>query len=75
MLKLKISQKNKITKDTKLDEVIKFYPKSTEIMLEYGLYCVSCPAMVFDTMEDAMKIHGLSEQDMEEMIKRINKIV
>lgn len=75
MLKLKTSQKNKITMDMKLDEVIKLYPKSTEIMLEYGLYCVSCPAMAFDTMEDAMKIHGLSEQDMKEMIKKINKII
>lgn len=68
-------KKKKVTKDMKLDDVLKLYPKAAEVMLEYGLYCVSCPAQSFDTIEDAMKIHGLSEKEMEEMIKRINEIV
>lgn len=70
----KTKQENKVTKDMKLDEVIKLYPKSAEIMLEYGLHCIGCPAMDFDTIEDAVKIHGLSENDIGEMVNRINKI-
>lgn len=68
-------QKNKVTKEMNLSEVIKSYPKSAEIMLEYGLHCVGCPAMSFDTIEDAMKIHGLSGKDADEMIKKINETI
>lgn len=65
----------KATKDMILGEVSRLYPKSTEIMLEYGLHCVGCFASAFDTIEDAMKIHGLSRKDINEMVKRINKTI
>ena len=57
-----------------LGEVVLLYPKSAEIMLEYGLHCVGCFANAFDTIKDAMKIHGISKQDTDEMIDRINKV-
>jgi len=63
-----------VTKHMILGEVARLYPKSAEIMLEYGLHCVGCFANAFDTIEDAMKIHGLTEQNIGEMVARINKI-
>ena len=63
-----------VTKHMILGEVARLFPKSAEIMLEYGLHCVGCFANAFDTLEDAMKIHGLTEQNIGEMVARINKI-
>ena len=58
-----------------LGEVVRLHPNSIKIMLEYGLHCVDCFASAFDTIEDAMKIHGLSKKDLDKMIKRINKAI
>ncbi|MFC1630020.1 DUF1858 domain-containing protein [Patescibacteria group bacterium] len=66
-------KRKKVTKDTKLDEILKLYPKSAEIMQEYGLQCVGCFARTFDTIEDAAKIHGMKDKDVKEMIEKIHK--
>ncbi len=63
---------NKVTKDMLLADVIQLYPPSAEIMLEYGLHCVGCFANQFDTVEQGALIHGISEEEIEEMIIRIN---
>lgn len=65
--------KKEITKEMNLGEVVRMYPQAGPIMLEYGLHCVGCFANAFDTIEAAMKIHGLSEADIKEMIERINE--
>ena len=67
--------KKTITKNMILGEVTRLYPNSIEIMLEHGLHCGGCFASAFDTIEDAMKIHGLSKKDVDKMIKRINKAI
>ncbi len=56
-----------------LGEVVRLWPHAAPIMLEYGLHCVGCFANAFDTIDAAMKIHGLSERDAEEMVERINE--
>lgn len=64
---------NKVTKEMLLADVIQLHPHSAEIMLEYGLHCVGCFANQFDTVEQGALIHGISEEDISEMIDRINK--
>lgn len=66
---------NKVTKDMLLADVIQLYPHSAEIMLEYGLHCVGCFANQFDTVEQGALIHGIGEEDIEEMINRINDAI
>lgn len=63
----------KITKDMNLGEIAKDYPKATEILLEYGLHCLGCFANAFETVENGMKVHGYSDKEIDEMIKRINE--
>ncbi len=68
-------QKITITKKSNLGQVIKKYPQTAEILAEYGLHCAVCPARQMDTIEQGAKIHGLSEDEMEEMVCQINKII
>lgn len=65
----------KITKDMNLADVIFRYPETAEVLTDYGLHCVGCIASGFDTIEMGAKIHQLSEEEIDEMLERVNEVV
>lgn len=73
----KNSQKENYIKEvslqTNIGELIRLYPETADIMLEYGLYCAGCFASSFDTIEQGALIHGMTEEEIEEMIFRLNE--
>jgi hypothetical protein len=44
-------------------------------LTDYGLSCVGCFASSFDTIEQGAKIHQLDDEELNEMIERINEVV
>ena len=64
-----------ITKNMNLGEVVFKYPEAAEVLTDYGLSCVGCFASSFDTIEQGAKIHQLSDEELEEVIERINEVV
>lgn len=64
-----------ITKEMNLGEVVFKYPEAAEVLTDYGLSCVGCFASSFDTIEQGAKIHQLSDEEMQEMIDRINEAI
>lgn len=64
-----------ITKDMNLGEVVFKYPEAAEVLTDYGLSCVGCFASSFDTIEQGAKIHQLSEEELQDMIDRINEVI
>lgn len=65
----------KVTAETNLGELVKSYPRVAPILLEYGLHCVGCFANTFDTIGMGAKIHGMTPQEIDEMIGRVNEVV
>jgi len=65
----------KITKEMNLGEVVFKYPEAAEVLTDYGLSCVGCFASSFDTIEQGAKIHELSDEELEEMLERINEVI
>jgi len=65
----------KITKDSNLAQVVYRHPESAEILMDYGLHCVGCMASSYDTIEVGAKVHGLTDEDIAEMINRINEVI
>ncbi|MBD3164172.1 DUF1858 domain-containing protein [Candidatus Woesearchaeota archaeon] len=63
----------KITKDMNLKEIVQKNPKAAEIMMEYGLHCLGCMASQFESLEQGCAAHGISEDKIDEMVKKINK--
>ncbi len=61
-----------ITKDMKLGEVIKKYPSSAAVMLEYGLHCIGCHVAEWESLEEGCKAHGITKEDMEKMLDELN---
>jgi hybrid cluster-associated redox disulfide protein len=64
-----------VERTTNLGEVANKYPDAAKIMLEYGLHCVGCFANQFDTVEQGALIHGLSAEELDEMIFRVNESI
>ncbi len=65
----------KVAKDTNLAEILMENPGTAEILLDYGLHCVGCFANSFDTLEGGAKIHGFSDDELQEMIDRLNEFI
>jgi len=72
----KSKPKAKIGKEMNLGELVQTYPKLAEALAEdYGLHCVGCFAAEFDSLEQGAKIHGYDDKEIEEMVRRLNKLV
>ena len=64
----------KITKDSVIADIIDAVPESLEIMMDEGLHCVGCGGASFETLEEGMLGHGFSQEQLEEMITKINAV-
>jgi hydroxylamine reductase len=64
-----------ITKETPISKLIDEHPDVQEILMEYGLHCAGCSFSEFDTLEDGATMHGLSDEDVNLMVKDVNEIV
>jgi len=67
-------EKQIITKDMNLADILFKWPATAEVFLEYGLHCVGCMAAGFDTIEIGAKAHNLTDEEVEEMVARVNEV-
>lgn len=66
---------NQITKTTLINDLLEKNPEAAEILMAYGLHCVNCHFSDLDTMEDGAAMHGISDEEMQLMIKDVNKVL
>ena len=60
----------KINKKMMIAEVLELRPKAADILVEkYGLHCVGCPMGRMESLEDGAKSHGMSDKEIEKMMK------
>lgn len=64
--------KNKITRKTKLSELMKAKPDAAEVLFESGMGCCGCPMAQQESIEDGCKAHGMSDEDVDELVKKLN---
>jgi hybrid cluster-associated redox disulfide protein len=65
----------KISKEMALGEVVRAFPDSVPIMLNYGLHCVGCHVAAFETIEQGAMAHGMQNKDIEKMLVEMNKAI
>ena len=63
----------KITKKTKLVKLANNV-ETVEILTDIGLHWIGCFASQFETLEQGCKGHGMSDKEIDELIKRLNEI-
>ncbi len=62
----------KITKDMKIEEVIKKYPETIDVFTKHGFHCIGCAAASFESIEQGVEAHGI---DVDELIEDLNKAI
>lgn len=62
----------KITKNMKIEEVLRKYPETAEVFVKHGFHCLGCIAASFESIEQGAVAHGI---DVEKLIKDLNKAI
>jgi len=62
----------KITKDMKIEEVLRKYPKTVTVFAKHGFQCIGCAAASFESIEQGAATHGI---DVEELIGDLNRAI
>ncbi len=73
-MKQEISEvkKQPVTKDMTISDVVSKYPSCIEILLSSGVHCVGCHVSHYETLEQGFKGHGMSDEEIEEVIAKLN---
>src|SRR5271170_5762545 len=68
-----------ITRTMTIEEVFKGFPhksqKLAQEMTNSGLHCVGCSASTWETVEAGMYGHGMSDEQIENLLNRLNGIL
>ena len=57
-------------KETLIGDILEKAPEKADILLEAGMHCLSCPASLMESLEEACEVHGI---DVEDLLKELNK--
>ena len=63
----------KITKKTKIGELLDKDPEAGNLLMEAGMGCVGCPMAQMESIEEGCLAHGVDEKDIEKLVEKINK--
>jgi len=61
-----------ITRDMKIEEIIRLYPKTVGIFKEFGLECSACSIAAYEDLEHGAGVHKV---DIEALLERLNSAV
>lgn len=68
-----------ITRDMTIEEIFKSFPskgqKLAQEITNAGLHCVGCSAATWETLEAGMYGHGMSDEEIDGLVKRLNAIL
>ncbi len=68
-------EKEAITKDMTLGDVVSRYPEAAMVMVKYGLHCIGCHVAAWESIEDGARSHGISGKDLKRMLEEMNEAV
>ena len=67
--------KQVITKGMTIGDVVAKYPAVIEPLQEAGVHCVGCHVSYSESLEDGFKGHGMTDEDVDLVIAKLNKAV
>ena len=51
------------------------YPDTIPILIENGMHCIGCQASMFETLEEGFMGHGMTDEEINKVMKEINKYI
>ena len=67
--------KQLITKDMTIGDVVAKYPSVIEPLQSAGVHCVGCHVSYHETLEQGFKGHGMSDEEVDMVIAKLNAAV
>lgn len=64
----------KITKNTKIGELLDEKPEAAGLLIKAGMGCVGCPMAQMETIEQGCLAHGVREEELDKLIEKLNKL-
>ena len=58
-----------ITRDMTIGDILRTNPQVASVLMEAGMHCVSCPAALMETLEEAAIVHGILIDELMDYIK------
>ena len=58
----------KVTKEMIIAEILELDPDMAGLLMSGGMHCVTCPASMGETLEEACYVHGIDPELMEERL-------
>jgi hybrid cluster-associated redox disulfide protein len=70
-----VTKKNKfeVKKNMTFAQILTKKPESMNILFENGLHCIGCHMSAYETIEQGCLAHGMSNKQIDELIKELNK--
>ncbi|MDY6323969.1 MAG: DUF1858 domain-containing protein [Catonella sp.] len=62
------TEKFTITKDMIVAEIIQRDQNTIPLLMNAGMHCITCPASLGETLEEAAMVHGLDADDLCDML-------
>ncbi len=82
MTKTKISESKpdlKIHRHMTIEDILSSFPQKAQRVAQEitaaGLHCVGCQAATWETLEAGMKGHGFTDDAIDELVRRLNKVL
>lgn len=69
------SNKKPIQRESNIMDIINTYPSAIDVFQAFGLHCTTCFASAFDTVYEGAKMHGMLDDEIDEMIEEANMVV
>lgn len=63
---------DKIHGNMTFGELVRSFPASAPILAEYGMHCIGCHIGISETIEQGARAHGLSDDEIRQLITRLN---
>ncbi len=64
-----------VTKEMAMGEIVAKYPQAVQIVQSVGLHCAGCMVSYIETLEQGCLGHGMSEDEIDDLVKRINQSI
>jgi len=68
-----MTEQQLITREMTIGDVVQKYPQVTETLLANGVHCVGCGARFFETLEMGFKGHGMSDEQVDNVLGQLNE--
>lgn len=67
-------QKQPITKDMALGDLVQGFPEAAMLLVKKGLHCIGCSMSAWETIEQGCRAHGMKDKEIESLVKEMNRI-